>query len=66
MRDAYLCPSTAYDVEQPFTELLKNAIALPIFDGGNVGIRRRHLQGIMLSPDYDPWVATYGLPTASE
>ncbi|XXH01691.1 hypothetical protein Hte_008052 [Hypoxylon texense] len=57
---------TAYDVEQPFAELLKNAIALPIFDGGNVGIRRRHLQGIMLSPDYDPWAATYGPSTISK
>ncbi|KAI0836722.1 acyl-CoA dehydrogenase NM domain-like protein [Hypoxylon sp. FL0890] len=51
---------TAYDVEQPFAELLNDAIALPIFDGGNVGIRRRHLQELMLSPDYDPWAATYG------
>ncbi|KAI2466440.1 acyl-CoA dehydrogenase NM domain-like protein [Annulohypoxylon bovei var. microspora] len=51
---------TAYDVEQPFAELLKNAIGLPIFDGGNVGIRRRHMQELMLSPNYDPWAATYG------
>ncbi|KAI0885914.1 acyl-CoA dehydrogenase NM domain-like protein [Annulohypoxylon maeteangense] len=51
---------TAYDVEQPFAELLKNAIGLPIFDGGNVGVRRRHMQELMLSPDYDPWAATYG------
>ncbi|KAI1452809.1 acyl-CoA dehydrogenase NM domain-like protein [Annulohypoxylon moriforme] len=51
---------TAYDVEQPFAELLKNAIGLPIFDGGNVGIRRRHMQELMLSPSYDPWAATYG------
>ncbi|KAI1770116.1 acyl-CoA dehydrogenase NM domain-like protein [Hypoxylon cercidicola] len=57
---------TAYDTEQPFAELLSNAIALPIFDGGNVGIRRRHLQEIMLSPDYDPWAATYGLSTESK
>ncbi|KAI6083085.1 acyl-CoA dehydrogenase NM domain-like protein [Hypoxylon rubiginosum] len=57
---------TAYDVEQPFAELLNTAMALPIFDGGNVGVRRRHLQEIMLSPNYDPWAATYGLPTASQ
>ncbi|OTA82490.1 hypothetical protein M434DRAFT_16967 [Hypoxylon sp. CO27-5] len=54
---------TAYDVEQPFAELLNNAIALPIFDGGNVGIRRRHLQELMLSPNYDPWASTYGPST---
>ncbi|KAH6650481.1 acyl-CoA dehydrogenase/oxidase [Chaetomium tenue] len=51
---------TAYDVDQPFAELLNNAMVLPIFDGGNVGIRRRHLQQLMLSPTYDAWAATYG------
>ncbi|KAI1098794.1 acyl-CoA dehydrogenase NM domain-like protein [Jackrogersella minutella] len=51
---------TAYDVQQPFAELLKTAIGLPIFDGGNVGIRRRHMQELMLSPNYDAWAATYG------
>lgn len=52
--------STAYDASQPFTELLTNAMVLPIFDGGNVGIRRRHLQNLMLKSDYDAWAATYG------
>ncbi|KAM7184413.1 Acyl-CoA dehydrogenase/oxidase C-terminal [Naviculisporaceae sp. PSN 640] len=55
---------TAYDVDQPFAELLNNAVVLPIFDGGNVGIRRRHLQQIMSSPTYDPWSATYGSTSA--
>jgi len=55
-----LACSTAYDVEQPFAELLNNAMVLPIFDGGNVGIRRRHMQQLMLSPTYDAWAATYG------
>ncbi|KAL9109553.1 MAG: hypothetical protein Q9227_005889 [Pyrenula ochraceoflavens] len=45
---------TAYDTDQPFAELLNTAIALPIFDGGNVGVRRRHMQQLMLSPTYDP------------
>ncbi|KAI0871774.1 acyl-CoA dehydrogenase [Hypoxylon argillaceum] len=54
---------TAYDTSQPFAELLTNATVLPIFDGGNVGIRRRHLQQVMLNPTYDPWAATYGPST---
>ncbi|ERF74399.1 hypothetical protein EPUS_06577 [Endocarpon pusillum Z07020] len=33
---------TAYDADQPFADLLNVAMVLPIFDGGNVGIRRRH------------------------
>lgn len=51
---------TAYDAEQPFSELLNTAVALPIFDGGNLAMRRRHIQDIFLSPDYDPWGATFG------
>ncbi|KAK3329235.1 acyl-CoA dehydrogenase/oxidase [Apodospora peruviana] len=51
---------TAYDLGQPFAELLNNAMVLPIFDGGNVGIRRRHMQQLMLSPNYDAWAATFG------
>ncbi|KAI1630710.1 acyl-CoA dehydrogenase domain-containing protein [Biscogniauxia mediterranea] len=51
---------TAYDNSQPFAELLNNAMVLPIFDGGNVGIRRRHMQQLMMAPEYDAWAATYG------
>jgi len=51
---------TAYDLDQPFAELLNNAMVLPIFDGGNVGIRRRALQSLMLSPTYDSWASTFG------
>ncbi|RYP23581.1 hypothetical protein DL767_008773 [Monosporascus sp. MG133] len=51
---------TAYDKNQPFAELLTNAMVLPIFDGGNVGIRRRHMQQLMMLPSYDAWAATYG------
>lgn len=51
---------TAYDADQPFADLLNTAMVLPIFDGGNVGIRRRHMQELMLSEDYDAWASTYG------
>ncbi|KAI0007247.1 acyl-CoA dehydrogenase domain-containing protein [Xylariaceae sp. FL0662B] len=51
---------TAYDKSQPFADLLNNAMVLPIFDGGNVGIRRRHMQQLMMSPTYDAWASTYG------
>ncbi len=39
-------------------------MVLPIFDGGNVGIRRRHMQELMAKPTYDAWASTYG-PTSS-
>jgi hypothetical protein len=51
---------TAYDTDNPFAELLNNAMVLPIFDGGNVGIRRRHMQELMLNEDYDAWASSYG------
>ncbi|KAI2637101.1 acyl-CoA dehydrogenase NM domain-like protein [Hypomontagnella submonticulosa] len=51
---------TSYDLDQPFAELLNNAMVLPIFDGGNVGIRRRNMQELMQSPTYDAWASTYG------
>ena len=54
------CRRTAYDADQPFADLLNTAMVLPIFDGGNVGIRRRHMQELMLSQDYDAWASTYG------
>ena len=51
---------TAYDTDQPFAELLNTAMVLPIFDGGNVGIRRRHMQELMLSDTYDAWASSFG------
>jgi hypothetical protein len=41
-------------------------MVLPIFDGGNVGIRRRHMQELMLAKDYDAWASTYGPSASSE
>ncbi|KAK2764597.1 hypothetical protein FQN54_009292 [Arachnomyces sp. PD_36] len=54
---------TAYNTDNPFAEFLNNAMVLPIFDGGNIGIRRRHMQELMLSDDYDAWASTYGPST---
>lgn len=56
--------SSAYDTDKPFASLLNTAMVLPIFDGGNVGIRRRHMQELMAKPTYDAWASTYG-PTSS-
>ncbi|PVH71811.1 putative acyl-CoA dehydrogenase [Cadophora sp. DSE1049] len=50
---------SAYDLALPFTELLNDAMVLPIFDGGNVGIRRRALQKLFMSEGYKPWATCY-------
>ncbi len=47
----------SYEQEAPFGRLLQDALALPIFDGGNMGIRRRQLHAMFLRPEYDPLAA---------
>jgi nitroalkane oxidase len=34
---------------------MNDAIALPLFDGGNLGVRRRHLEKIISAEDYELW-----------
>jgi nitroalkane oxidase len=47
----------SYDHEAPFGRLLQDALALPIFDGGNMGVRRRQLHAMFMHPEYDPLAA---------
>ena len=44
----------------PFTKILQDAVCLPLFDGGNVGVRRRQIEKIMQREEYEPWAATSG------
>lgn len=44
----------AYRERAGLMELLQDAMAYPLFDGGNVGVRRLQLQRILSDPDYDP------------
>jgi nitroalkane oxidase len=44
----------SYDRGCPLGCLLEDALALPIFGGGNIGVRRRQLHAILKRPDYDP------------
>ncbi|TKA67480.1 hypothetical protein B0A49_08254 [Cryomyces minteri] len=52
---------SAYAKDQPFSRLLNDAACLPLFDGGNVGIRRRQIERIFLAEEYEPWAASYGV-----
>ncbi|KAF2477868.1 acyl-CoA dehydrogenase NM domain-like protein [Lindgomyces ingoldianus] len=49
----------SYDKDLPFSRLLEDAVCLPLFDGGNIGVRRRQLERIFQKEDYEPWAATY-------
>ena len=43
----------SYGHELPLAGLLQDAVALPLFAGGNIGVRRRQLHALMLDPAYD-------------
>ena len=48
----------SYDHEAPLGRLLQDALALPIFDGGNMGVRRQQLHNLLKRPDYDALLAS--------
>jgi len=43
----------SYDHALPLGRLLQDALALPLFGGGNIGVRRRQLHTILKRPEYD-------------
>jgi butyryl-CoA dehydrogenase len=43
-----------YAHEQPLGRLLQDALALPLFGGSNMGLRRRQLHAMLRDPGYDP------------
>jgi butyryl-CoA dehydrogenase len=48
----------SYDHALPLGRLLQDALALPLFGGGNIGVRRRRLHTILQRPEYDPLAAS--------
>ncbi|MCY1185311.1 hypothetical protein D9M73_260770 [compost metagenome] len=45
----------SYDhLSSPLPGLLQDALAFPLFDGGNMGVRRRQLHELMKHEGYDP------------
>jgi len=54
----------SYGHELPLAGLLQDAMALPLFVGGNIGIRRRQLHSLMLDPTYDDLATLDGLSLA--
>ncbi|WFU06888.1 acyl-CoA dehydrogenase family protein (plasmid) [Rhizobium sp. CB3171] len=49
----------SYDDELPLYGYLQDAVAFPLFDGGNMGVRRRQLHGILRDDRYSS-LATFG------
>jgi nitroalkane oxidase len=47
----------SYDHELPLAGWLQDALVLPIFDGGNMGVRRRQLHELLRNPGFDTLAA---------
>lgn len=43
----------AYSDMYPLAALMQDALAFPLYDGGNLGVRRRALHTLMAAPGYD-------------
>ena len=57
----------AYGDAYPLADLLQDALALPLYDGGNLGIRRRQLHDFLRAEGYDSLASTEGrLPVGHE
>jgi nitroalkane oxidase len=50
----------SYDEALPLAGLMQDALVLPLFDGGNMGVRRRQLHELLKTPGYDPLAASVG------
>ncbi len=49
---------SAYDRNYPIMDFLADALAYPIIEGSNIGVRRRQLHELFRSPGYDPLAAS--------
>ena len=49
---------TAYDTSFPLMGYLDQALAYPVIEGSNTGIRRRQLQDLFRTPGYNPLTAS--------
>lgn len=45
---------TSIDKEQPMEKFMRDALILPIYDGGNIGMQRRKIWGVMADEEFDP------------
>ncbi|GAA4549232.1 acyl-CoA dehydrogenase family protein [Pseudonocardia xishanensis] len=50
----------SYENDCPLNGLLHDALVLPVFAGGNLGVRRKWVHGLLQRPDYDSLSAADG------
>jgi alkylation response protein AidB-like acyl-CoA dehydrogenase len=49
---------SAYDRAFPLMDVLADALAYPVIEGSNIGVRRRQLHSLLRGPGYDPLLAS--------
>jgi nitroalkane oxidase len=49
---------SAYDNDFPLLRHLNEALAYPVIEGSNIGVRRRQMQSLLTTPGYDPLAAS--------
>lgn len=49
---------SAYDNEFPLKRYLDQALAYPVLEGSNIGVRRRQMQSLLSTAGYDPLAAS--------
>jgi len=50
----------SYTKRTPLERLIRDALAFPLYDGGNMGVRRRQLHDIIAQPSYDAMLSAQG------
>jgi nitroalkane oxidase len=50
----------SYGHHLPFAGMIQDALAYPLFSGGNTAFRRRRLHALLADPAYDPWCTVEG------
>ena len=50
----------SYTLRTPLERLLRDALVYPLYDGGNMGVRRRQLHDMFREPGYHSMLAAEG------
>lgn len=51
----------SYGDQTPIAAIMEDVLCFPVYDGGNMGVRRRQLHALLKSADYDPMESSAGI-----
>ncbi|MBC2644312.1 MULTISPECIES: acyl-CoA dehydrogenase family protein [unclassified Rhodococcus (in: high G+C Gram-positive bacteria)] len=53
----------SYGDQTPIAGIMEDVLCFPLYDGGNMGVRRRQLHALLQRADYDPMQSAAGIVT---